>query len=419
MGASVVFGCSFVAFGPALALCLLTMAGDPLRVLTLVAGAFYWLVSLLLASLVWFISVHLSDQEDKWLQHLLLMSGAAVSALLQEAFRFAHFKLLKRADEGLVTISEDGPFPVSTKQMASVMPQKAALSFWELPFRSARAMSFLSSCQVVSGLFFGIISGLFSIINILADSIGPGTVGIHGDSPYYFITSAFLIMALVFLHTFRGTIFFSACEKRHYWKLALAIVSHLVISGLVSGSGRRSGFPGFELKCVFDLTFLNPCYEARLIPIFLITICRGVGAFFTAGGSLSNILACLSCREKEDGHVMVYSELQLPVGDRIPAHWVLEVRSFPGKMSPQGQFPHHRMWVFTWDKGSCADQMVGAPAWPWEGRRGSLAQKMAWNAGRLCALDCGWEQSPSSSSVYSPLLLFLPWKMNTQVLLES
>uniref|UniRef100_A0A8C7E580 Gamma-secretase subunit APH-1 n=1 Tax=Naja naja TaxID=35670 RepID=A0A8C7E580_NAJNA len=266
MGASVVFGCSFVAFGPALALCLLTMAGDPLRVLTLVAGAFYWLVSLLLASLVWFISVHLSDQEDKWLQHLLLMSGAAVSALLQEAFRFAHFKLLKRADEGLVTISEDGPFPVSTKQMASV-----------------------------SGLFFGIISGLFSIINILADSIGPGTVGIHGDSPYYFITSAFLIMALVFLHTFRGTIFFSACEKRHYWKLALAIVSHLVISGL---------------------TFLNPCYEARLIPIFLITICRGVGAFFTAGGSLSNILACLSCREKEDGHVMVYSELQLPVGDR-------------------------------------------------------------------------------------------------------
>uniref|UniRef100_A0A8C7E5C0 Gamma-secretase subunit APH-1 n=1 Tax=Naja naja TaxID=35670 RepID=A0A8C7E5C0_NAJNA len=196
MGASVVFGCSFVAFGPALALCLLTMAGDPLRVLTLVAG---------------------------------------------------------------------------------------------------KPSALLTSSSSMSGLFFGIISGLFSIINILADSIGPGTVGIHGDSPYYFITSAFLIMALVFLHTFRGTIFFSACEKRHYWKLALAIVSHLVISGL---------------------TFLNPCYEARLIPIFLITICRGVGAFFTAGGSLSNILACLSCREKEDGHVMVYSELQLPVGDR-------------------------------------------------------------------------------------------------------
>lgn len=45
------------------------------------------------------------------------------------------------------------------------------------------------SPSAVSGLSFGIISGVFSVINILADSIGPGIVGIHGDSPYYFITS--------------------------------------------------------------------------------------------------------------------------------------------------------------------------------------------------------------------------------------
>ncbi|ETE72059.1 Gamma-secretase subunit APH-1A, partial [Ophiophagus hannah] len=232
---------------PALALCLLTVAGDPLRVFTLVAGAFFWLVSLLLASLVWFISVHLSDQEDKWLQHLLLMFGAAMSVLLQEAFRFVHFKLLKRADEGLVAISEDEPFPVLTKQLAS------------------------------GRIFCG---------------------GTGCWSKLFFFKETFLTMALVFLHTFWGTIFFNACEKRHYWKLALAVVSHLVISGLVSGSGRRSGFPGFELKCVFNLTFLNPCYEARLIPIFLITI-RGVWAFFTAGGSLCNILACLSCEDHD------------------------------------------------------------------------------------------------------------------------
>ncbi|XP_039174504.1 gamma-secretase subunit APH-1A isoform X4 [Crotalus tigris] len=238
----------------------------PNRVISSVpVRAFFWLVSLLLASLVWFISIHLSDQENKRLQHLLLMFGATVSVLLQEAFRFAHFKLLKKADEGLVTISEDGRSPISTKQMA-----------------------------YVSGLSFGIISGVFSVINILADSIGPGTVGIHGDSPYYFITSAFLTMALVFLHTFWGVVFFDACETRRYWKLALVVVSHLVISGL---------------------TFLNPYYEASLIPIFLITVSTGVWAFFTAGGSLRNILACLSCREKENGHIMVYSELQLPMED--------------------------------------------------------------------------------------------------------
>lgn len=27
------------------------------------------------------------------------------------------------------------------------------------------------------------------MVNILADSVGPGTVGIHGDSQYYFLSS--------------------------------------------------------------------------------------------------------------------------------------------------------------------------------------------------------------------------------------
>uniref|UniRef100_A0A8B9BEX8 Gamma-secretase subunit APH-1 n=1 Tax=Anser brachyrhynchus TaxID=132585 RepID=A0A8B9BEX8_9AVES len=80
--------------------------------------AFFWLVSLLLASLIWFVSVHLSDREDAKLQYGLLVFGAAVSVLLQEAFRFAYFKLLKKADEGLATISEDGRSPISLKQMA-------------------------------------------------------------------------------------------------------------------------------------------------------------------------------------------------------------------------------------------------------------------------------------------------------------
>ncbi|XP_009958517.1 PREDICTED: gamma-secretase subunit APH-1A-like, partial [Leptosomus discolor] len=67
-----------------------------------------------------------------------------------------------------------------------------------------------------------------SVINILADAIGPGIVGIHGDSPYYFITSAFLTMALVLLHTFWGVIFFDACERRRYWCLGLVVASHLL-----------------------------------------------------------------------------------------------------------------------------------------------------------------------------------------------
>ncbi|GAB1287858.1 Gamma-secretase subunit APH-1A [Apodemus speciosus] len=223
MGAAVFFGCTFVAFGPAFALFLITVAGDPLRVIILVAGAFFWLVSLLLASVVWFILVHVTDRSDARLQYGLLIFGAAVSVLLQEVFRFAYYKLLKKADEGLASLSEDGRSPISIRQMA-----------------------------YVSGLSFGIISGVFSVINILADALGPGVVGIHGDSPYYFLTS---------------------------------------------------------------VTFLNPWYEASLLPICAVTISMGLWAFVTAGGSLRSIQRSLSCRRQEDSRVMVYSALRIPPED--------------------------------------------------------------------------------------------------------
>ncbi|XP_017516511.1 gamma-secretase subunit APH-1A isoform X2 [Manis javanica] len=265
MGAAVFFGCTFVAFGPAFALFLITVAGDPLRVIILVAGAFFWLVSLLLASVVWFILVHVTDPSDARLQYGLLIFGAAVSVLLQEVFRFAYYKLLKKADEGLASLSEDGRSPISIRQMA-----------------------------YVSGLSFGIISGVFSVINILADALGPGVVGIHGDSPYYFLTSAFLTAAIILLHTFWGVVFFDACERRRYWALGLVVGSHLLTSGL---------------------TFLNPWYEASLLPIYAVTVSMGLWAFITAGGSLQSIQRSLLCRRQEDSRVMVYSALLIPPED--------------------------------------------------------------------------------------------------------
>jgi len=50
---------------------------------------------------------------------------------------------------------------------------------------------FNSVCHwfAVSGLGFGFMSGAFSVVNILSDSLGPGTVGIHGDPQHYFISS--------------------------------------------------------------------------------------------------------------------------------------------------------------------------------------------------------------------------------------
>uniref|UniRef100_UPI00358DE8EA gamma-secretase subunit Aph-1b-like isoform X2 n=1 Tax=Myxine glutinosa TaxID=7769 RepID=UPI00358DE8EA len=205
MTLSTFFGCTFIAFGPALALFLFTVAKEPLRVIILVAGAFFWLVSLLFSSLVWFIAVKASNGDNDKLQHGLLIFGVLLSVIFQETFRYGYYRLLRKAQEGLVSLSEDGCSPVSMKQMA-----------------------------YVAGLGFGIMSGAFSVVNILAESIGPGTIGIHGDSPYFFLTSAFMTLAVILLHLCWGVIYFDSCDKGCWFFVLLIVISHLIVSCLVS-----------------------------------------------------------------------------------------------------------------------------------------------------------------------------------------
>ena len=66
----------------------------------------------------------MTDRSDARLQYGLLIFGAAVSVLLQEVFRFAYYKLLKKADEGLASLSEDGRSPISIRQMAYGEPRE-------------------------------------------------------------------------------------------------------------------------------------------------------------------------------------------------------------------------------------------------------------------------------------------------------
>uniref|UniRef100_A0A3Q2YQD4 Gamma-secretase subunit APH-1 n=1 Tax=Hippocampus comes TaxID=109280 RepID=A0A3Q2YQD4_HIPCM len=223
MTAAVFFGCTFIAFGPAIALFLFTIAREPLRVIFLIAGAFFWLVSLLLSSLVWFISVQISNKDSAVQQKGLLIFGVVLSVLLQETFPMSHPPDL-------------------------------------------------------SGLGFGFMSGAFSVVNILADSVGPGTIGIHGDSQHYFLSSAFMTMAIILLHMFWGVVFFDACEKQQWWAVAAVVISHLVVS------------------C---LTFQNPEYVASLVPTYVILFLMGIWAFYSAGGSLRNLKLCLTCKDKD------------------------------------------------------------------------------------------------------------------------
>ncbi|XP_003784450.1 gamma-secretase subunit APH-1B [Otolemur garnettii] len=248
MTAAVFFGCAFIAFGPALALYVFTIANESLRIIFLIAGAFFWLVSLLFSSLVWFVARAITESREEPIQKYLLIFGVLVSVFIQELFRFAYYRLLKKANEGLKTINP-----------GETVPSMQLLAY-------------------VSGLGFGIMSGVFSFVNTLSDSLGPGTVGIHGDSPQFFLNSAFMTLVIILLHVFWGIVFFDGCEKKNWYILLIVLLTHLLVSAQ---------------------TFINPYYGINLVSAYIIMVLMGIWAFFVAGGSCRSLKLCLLCQDKD------------------------------------------------------------------------------------------------------------------------
>ena len=52
----------------------------------------------------------------------------------------------------------------------------------------------------VSGLGYGIISGLFAMVNVLADITGPGSVGLKDDVPQNFLIVSGKLCKCLSLH---------------------------------------------------------------------------------------------------------------------------------------------------------------------------------------------------------------------------
>lgn len=142
---------------------------------------------------------------------------------------------------------------------------------------SARVTENKHILAYVSGLGFGIISGLFALVNILADSVGPATMGLNSGSDVFFLTSAAQTLAMVLLHTFWGVIFFNAVDNAKVLHIIYVVVSHLVVS---------------------SLTLLNKyeMYAASLIPSYAILALSGVMAFKVAGGSFATFKRFVTCK---------------------------------------------------------------------------------------------------------------------------
>ncbi|KAF8796233.1 Gamma-secretase subunit Aph-1 like protein [Argiope bruennichi] len=165
------FGCAMIAFGPSAAMLAITIAKDPIRIIILISSAFFWLLSLLLSSILWNVVVPLRKE---------LAFGVVFSVIFQELFRFLVYKILRI-----------GSFNWQTN-LSSIFGKT------EVGFKKI----FKSWCRATC----------------------PETD--------LFLAYAFTTLAFTLLHTFWGVIYFHAWDNRSYAKIAYVFLSHLLISTL-------------------------------------------------------------------------------------------------------------------------------------------------------------------------------------------
>eukprot|EP00096_Caligus_rogercresseyi_P013125 TRINITY_DN5785_c0_g2_i1.p1 TRINITY_DN5785_c0_g2~~TRINITY_DN5785_c0_g2_i1.p1 ORF type:complete len:167 (+),score=42.36 TRINITY_DN5785_c0_g2_i1:329-829(+) len=143
----------------------------------------------------------------------------------------------------------------------------------------------------VLGFGFGISSGLFGLVNVLADALGPGTLGITGGefgvSRHFFMVSGAFTLAMILCHTAWGVIVFSACEERKYVRLLIVWNMHAAISGI---------------------SFLNKSqlYGLTLAVAYTIMSASITMAFFIAGGSINSLKACFALGPRESSTTNVF-----------------------------------------------------------------------------------------------------------------
>ncbi|XP_077564736.1 gamma-secretase subunit Aph-1-like [Haemaphysalis longicornis] len=230
-------GCCLLGFGPALSMFLLTVAGEPSRVIVFVTAAFFWLLSLLTASLAWFALVPLRSYAA---------TGVAIAVLCQEGFRLLYFRGMRKAELllNVVTGMDEGS------------RTRARLAF-----------------AYTAGLGFGAMSGVFSLLGPLADALGPGTTGLHGGSSRDLAAAAVTAAGFSVLHVFLALVSFSALDTHRWSMLAFAPTAHLAASAAMLF--RQNGGSAFSVVALSAVLFS-----------------ASVLAFRAAGGSARNVRAC-------------------------------------------------------------------------------------------------------------------------------
>lgn len=107
--------------------------------------------------------------------------------------------------------------------------------------------------------------------------MGPGTLGLHSGTEYFFVTSAAMTLCMTLLNTFWSVIFFSGLDNKNYMKIAWVVCSHFFVSGL-------------------SLLNKKELYAVTILPSYIVLIITAVIAFRCAGGTKSGLVQSFTGR---------------------------------------------------------------------------------------------------------------------------
>ena len=230
-------GCLSISFGPTVILFILTCAREAQAVILFITSAFFWLLSLLLTSLVWLAVVPLRS----YLGFTLIFS-----VIFQEILRGAFYVVVKQTNIALSRISRE------TTDMFSG-----------------------SRYALVAGLGYGTMSAMFMYVNVLAAASGPATYYVPGNpSMPIFISGALQASAMTGLHVCWGLLCSEAVEKKHLPSFLIVFVSHLVVSSLTI-MNEQGIFPVYAITAAYLMLAVIGSYtfkrfQGKLKPLFKI-----------------------------------------------------------------------------------------------------------------------------------------------------
>lgn len=250
------WGCALITFGPALAMFWYTVAHDPIRIILLISSSFFWLMSFLLVSMCWAIISPICDY---------LIIAAYLAVLSQECFRFLFHLATKRA-QVVITKLIAADKAQQTRRKNPSRADEIQLSDISCEFRDRIPLSY------VSGLGFGLMNASFSIMNVLTDYIGPGSLGLRGDSVHFLLVSSLTALAFIYLNVSWSMIMSESIEKPDKRLAFIVLGTHLVAT---------------------TITFVNRLHLQliSLIVIYLLTALCGIGALQVAGLNVRQMIS--------------------------------------------------------------------------------------------------------------------------------